>query len=80
MSSSRLTNIPVLIRQKARTASGCGSTTTNKDGYACTDQMYAEKNEEMSGESLVKTCREGGRRWGDIQPTQRIPFCGSGPK
>jgi hypothetical protein len=43
MSSSRFTNILVLIRQKVRTTSECSSTTTNKDGYACTDQMYAEK-------------------------------------
>jgi hypothetical protein len=59
MSSGRSTNIPVLIRQKARTVSGCSSTTTNKDGYAWMDQMCAEKNEKMSGESYVKICREG---------------------
>jgi hypothetical protein len=35
-----------------------------KIGYACTDRMYAEKNEEMSGESYVKTCREGWERVG----------------
>jgi hypothetical protein len=59
MSSSRLTNIPVLIRQKARTASGCGSTTNNKDWVCMYGSDVCRKNEEMSGESYVKTCREG---------------------
>jgi hypothetical protein len=43
MSLSRFTNTLVLIRQKARTTSECSSTTTNKDGYACMDRIYAEK-------------------------------------